>query len=128
MNHTSVGMNARHRYGKARDYAFGIATLTLREKAHLTQQELATHIGISTRALQNWESGSSYPKSAYLRKLIEIYVLQHAFTPGKGGMQVTHLWKSGISPILNRAGLAEKQEQVTSQLKFGVSCDQNWSK
>jgi len=45
-----------------------------------------------------------------------------------GGMQVTHLWKSGISPILNRAGLAEKQEQVTSQLKFGVSCDQNWSK
>jgi WD40 repeat protein/transcriptional regulator with XRE-family HTH domain len=93
MNSTSVGMSARHRYGKARDYAFGIATLTLREKAHLTQQELARRIGVSTRALQNWESGSSYPKGTYLTKLIEIYVLQHAFTPGKEAEEAEHLWE-----------------------------------
>jgi hypothetical protein len=33
------------------------------------------------------------------------------------GVQVIYLSKQGIPPILDRAGLPEKQEQVTSQLK-----------
>jgi hypothetical protein len=44
------------------------------------------------------------------------------------GVQVTHFSKTGISPNLDRAGLPEKQEQVTWQLKLAAPFDQNWSK
>ena len=50
------------------------------------------------------------------------------FQSQTGGVQVTHLWKSGISPIVSRAALREKQEQVTWQLKSGPSFDQQSSK
>jgi hypothetical protein len=44
------------------------------------------------------------------------------------GVQVTYLWKAGISPIVSRAALREKQEQVTCQLKSAPSFDQQSSR
>jgi hypothetical protein len=50
------------------------------------------------------------------------------FQSQSGGVQLTYFWKSGNSPIVDRATLLEKQEQVTWQLKSDLLFDQNWSK
>ena len=50
------------------------------------------------------------------------------FQSPTGGVQVTHLWKAGISPIVGRAALREKQEQVTCQSKSATPFDQQSSK
>jgi transcriptional regulator with XRE-family HTH domain len=56
----------RSLYGE-RDYAFGQLMLTLRTHLGLTQAGLADALGISRRAVAQWEAGSSYPKAHYLR-------------------------------------------------------------
>jgi hypothetical protein len=43
-------------------------------------------------------------------------------------VQVTHLEKPGISRFWIEQPFPEKQEQVTYQLKMGLSFDQHWSK
>lgn len=40
-----------------------------REKAQLTQMELAQKIGVSQKAVAKWEVGKSFPKAANLLKL-----------------------------------------------------------
>ena len=45
-----------------RDYAFGQRILTLRTSIGLTQAELAQRLGVSGRAVRQWEAGLSYPK------------------------------------------------------------------
>ena len=50
------------------------------------------------------------------------------FQSRQRGVQVTHLWKAGIFPIVGRVALREKQEQVTCQLKSTPSFDQKSSK
>jgi hypothetical protein len=54
--------------------------------------------------------------------------LDQSFQSQAGGVQVTHLWKLGDSPIVSRADFPEKQEQVTCQLKSAPSFDQQSSK
>ena len=110
MNETVGEMSTSRRYGKARDYEFGIATLMLREKAHLTQEELAKRVGVSTRAIQKWEGGSNYPKGEYLKRLIETYVLQNVFPLGKEAEEAEELW--------------EKVRQKAPRLK--ATFDQEW--
>ena len=110
MNDAVGELSAGHDYGKARDYEFGTIALTLREKAHLTQEELAKRIGVSTRAIQKWEGGSSYPKGEYLKKLIETYVFQNVFPSGKEAEEAEELW--------------EKVRQKASRLR--ATFDQSW--
>ncbi|HEX9616526.1 MAG TPA: helix-turn-helix domain-containing protein [Anaerolineales bacterium] len=40
-----------------RDYAFGQAMLTLRTRIGLTQAGLASFLGVSRRAVGDWEAG-----------------------------------------------------------------------
>src|SRR6266568_2095961 len=47
---------------RERDYAFGQMMLTLRTTIGLTQAGLADRLGVSRRAVAEWEAGSSYPK------------------------------------------------------------------
>ncbi|HTD19569.1 MAG TPA: helix-turn-helix transcriptional regulator, partial [Ktedonobacteraceae bacterium] len=53
-----------------RDYAFGQSMLTLRTTIGLTQIGLADRLGISRRAVGEWEAGSSYPKAHHLQHFI----------------------------------------------------------
>ncbi len=81
-----------HRRYKLKDYRFGLQLLALREKTRLTQIEVAGLVGVTERALQNWESGSGYPTARNLKKLIEIYVRRSAFTPRQERNEAKLLW------------------------------------
>src|SRR5258706_14541147 len=69
-------------YGE-RDYAFGQAMLTLRTTMGLTQTGLADLLGVSRRAVTEWEAGSSYPKADHLKRLMELGVQHQAFAAGR---------------------------------------------
>ena len=62
------------RFEEARDYAFADQTLALRERAGLTQRELAELLGGSERAIGGWEAGESYPGTHRLKQLIALLV------------------------------------------------------
>jgi transcriptional regulator with XRE-family HTH domain len=50
---------------------FGDALKALREKAGLSQSELATRSGLSLRSIQNWEQGHRIPRSQALLALAD---------------------------------------------------------
>ncbi len=64
---------------RERDYAFAQMMLTLRTTIGLTQAGLADRLGVSRRAVAEWEAGSSYPKAERLRQLIELGVQLQVF-------------------------------------------------
>ena len=43
----------------------------IREKLMLTQEEFAKAVGVSYKAIQNWEQGKNEPSLRYKRKLVE---------------------------------------------------------
>jgi transcriptional regulator with XRE-family HTH domain len=50
---------------------FGDTLKALREKAALSQSELATRSGLSLRSIQNWEQGHRIPRSQALLALAD---------------------------------------------------------
>src|SRR6266550_3580722 len=85
-------MSYHHRY-KPRDFAFAQRLLTLRKQAALTQEEMALHVGVTEKAMRNWEGGSNYPSEANLRKLLELYLDQGAFAAGQEQEEARMLWE-----------------------------------
>jgi WD40 repeat protein/transcriptional regulator with XRE-family HTH domain len=83
-----------------RDYAFGQAMLKLRTSIGLTQAGLAAHLGVSRRAISEWETGSNYPKAPHLQHLIELYVQQQVFAPEQAGEEIRALWKTAHQRVL----------------------------
>src|SRR5579864_6763787 len=65
-----------------RDYTFGQAMLRLRTEIGLTQVGLAGVLGVSRRAVGEWEAGSSYPKVDHLKELIALGMKTQAFRTG----------------------------------------------
>jgi len=55
--------------------------LALRTKIGLTQIELAQILGVSRRAVGDWEAGNSYPKLEHLKQLV-VLALRHQAFPG----------------------------------------------
>jgi transcriptional regulator with XRE-family HTH domain len=89
----------RFSYGE-RDYAFGQAMLTLRTSVGLTQAGLADLLGVSRRAVGEWEAGSSYPKAEHLKHLIELAVKQQAFPTGQEAEEIRALWQAARQKVL----------------------------
>src|SRR5437588_12479137 len=89
----------RFSYGE-RDYAFGQLMLTLRTSLGLTQAGLANVLGISRRAVAEWEAGSSYPKAEHLKQLITLGVQQHAFPAGREEEEIRVLWLAARQKLL----------------------------
>ena len=83
-----------------RDYGFGQTMLTLRTAIRLTQTGLADFLGISRRAVGEWESGSSYPKVEHIKKLIALAVQQHAFPAGHEADAIRALWHASRQKVL----------------------------
>jgi transcriptional regulator with XRE-family HTH domain len=81
----------RSLYGE-RDYAFGQMMLTLRAHISLTQAGLAELLGVSRRAVAEWEAGSAYPKAEHLKQVIALGVQQQAFPTGREAEQIRALW------------------------------------
>jgi WD40 repeat protein/DNA-binding XRE family transcriptional regulator len=82
----------RHAY-RERDYTFGQTMLTLRTSIGLTQAGLAGLLGVSRRAVGEWEAGSTYPKAEHLQHFIGLCVQQHVFTPERVEEEIRALWK-----------------------------------
>ena len=72
----------RHSY-REHDYFFGQAMLRLRKRLRLTQAGLADRLGVSRRAVGEWEAGSNYPREQHLQHVIELCVQQHVFPPAR---------------------------------------------
>jgi uncharacterized membrane protein YhaH (DUF805 family)/DNA-binding XRE family transcriptional regulator len=88
----------RHSY-QERDYAFGQVMLKLRTNIGLTQAGLANLLGVSRRAVGEWEAGSNYPKAEHLQHFIGLCVQQHVFAPEREEEQIRALLDQKISPV-----------------------------
>src|SRR5579864_515426 len=83
-----------------RDYSFGQTMLMLRTTIGLTQAALAQYLGISRRAMGEWEMGGSYPKVEHLKRLIALGVEQQAFSPGQEAEEIRQFWKMARQKVL----------------------------
>jgi WD40 repeat protein/transcriptional regulator with XRE-family HTH domain len=85
---------------RERDYAFGQLVLTLRTTLGLTQAGLAEPLGVSRRAVAEWEGGLSYPKAERLKAFIALCVQQHAFAAGREEEEIRALWRAAHQKVL----------------------------
>jgi WD40 repeat protein len=85
---------------RARDYAFGQAILTLRTTIGLTQTGLARHLGISRKAVGEWEAGLTYPKIEHLKAFIVLAAQQQAFPAGREQEEVRAFWHAAHQKVL----------------------------
>jgi WD40 repeat protein/transcriptional regulator with XRE-family HTH domain len=98
------------------DYAFGQQMLTLRTAIGLTQTGLADYLGVSRRAIGDWEAGNNYPKPDHLKHFIELVVNQRAFTPGHEQERIRELWRAAHAKVLlDEAWLASLLQRSESQ-------------
>src|SRR6266496_4395169 len=89
----------RYSYSE-RDYTFGQMMLTLRTTIGLTQAGLGERLGVSRRAVAEWEAGLSYPKAERLKQLIELGMQQQAFAAGREEEEIRALWKAAHQKVL----------------------------
>src|SRR5437870_1201805 len=82
------------RFEEARDYAFADQALALRERAGLTQRELAALLGVNERAIGRWEAGESYPGTHHLQQLIALTLERGAFGVGREAEEAAALWEA----------------------------------
>src|SRR5437588_8147002 len=89
----------RYSYGE-RDYAFGQMILTLRTTIGLTQAGLADQLGVSRRAVAEWEAGSTYAKADRLKQLVELGVQLQVFAAGREDEEISALWRAAHQKLL----------------------------
>jgi transcriptional regulator with XRE-family HTH domain len=89
----------QHLY-RERDYAFGQVMLTLRTAIGLTQAELADSLGISRRAVGEWEAGNSYPKGEHFKHFIALATKKQAFPAEHEAEQIRSLWQAAHQKVL----------------------------
>ncbi|HTX71178.1 MAG TPA: helix-turn-helix domain-containing protein [Thermoleophilia bacterium] len=75
-----------------RDYEFGRRVRALRTGCHLTQSDLAEHLGVSRQTVVAWEGGASYPAPVHLRRLVDLCLDRQAFDPGHEAEEIRGLW------------------------------------
>jgi WD40 repeat protein/transcriptional regulator with XRE-family HTH domain len=85
---------------RERDYTFGLLIQTLRTTIGLSQAGLADHLGVSRRAVAEWEGGLSYPKAERLQQLIALGMQQQAFPAGREEEEIRALWKAAHQKVL----------------------------
>ena len=90
----------KHRAYREQDIAFGQAMLTLRTALKLTQNGLATILGVSRISVADWEAGNKYPKPENLKRLIAYAVERHAFPGGREAEEIRALWNMPVVFLL----------------------------
>lgn len=76
------------------DFAFGQTMLSLRTVINLTQSSLAEYLGVSRRAVGDWEAGNKYPKAANLKQFIAFAIKHQAFEAGREAEEIRSLWRA----------------------------------
>lgn len=87
---------------KTNDDPFGLLVLTLRKQAGLTQVELAKVVGVTEKAVRNWEAGTAFPSESHLKTFIETSLGLGAFTPGHERAEAKTLWKQAYQTASRR--------------------------
>ena len=64
--------------------AFGTTLQNLRKEKKITQEQLATHLGVSPQAVSKWENGS-YPESDLLPAIADYFDVSIDYLYGRGG-------------------------------------------
>src|SRR5436309_138742 len=64
-------------------YDFANRALALRQRASLTQREVAARLGVSYKAIGAWEGGHSYPGAERLKQLIALYLHHGSLAVGQ---------------------------------------------
>jgi predicted ATPase/DNA-binding CsgD family transcriptional regulator/transcriptional regulator with XRE-family HTH domain len=72
----------------------------LRTSIGLTQAGLADQLGVSRRAVAEWEAGLSYPKAERLKQLIELGVQLQVFPAGREAEEIRALWHAARQKVL----------------------------
>lgn len=106
------------RRDEVRDYGFADRVLTLRQRAGLTQREVAAQLGISYKSIGAWEGGLSYPGSERLKQLIALYLMQGAFAAEREGEEAAALW-GAVREASPRRTVPFDQRWFVSLLKAG---------
>src|SRR5260370_23847446 len=83
-----------------RDYAFGLLIQTLRSTIGLSQAALGELLGVSRRAVAEWEGGLSYPKAERLKQLIALGMRASAFPDGREEQEIRALWRAAHQKVL----------------------------
>ncbi len=83
-----------------RDYAFGQAMLTLRTTIGLTQTGQARHLGVSRKAVGEWEAGLTYPKAEHLKAFIILAIERQAFPAGHEEEEIRAFWRAACQKVL----------------------------
>ena len=110
-------MSYYHGY-KQRDFHFAQLLVTLRKRASLTQEEVALRVGVTERAIGNWEGGSNYPTESNLQKLIELYLDKNAFEPGHEQDEARALWNQLHESVPRRVSSFDEQWCGPTRLHF----------
>jgi WD40 repeat protein/transcriptional regulator with XRE-family HTH domain len=84
-------MSGRRQY-KVTDYRFGQMVVQLREKAGLTQMEVANALLVSKRTIQHWEGGTAFPEISHLKGLIAFFLPYGVFKRGSELEEARALW------------------------------------
>src|SRR5260221_8191540 len=74
-------------YGE-RDSALGGVMLTLRTRLELTQTELADMLGVTRRAVIDWEGGLTYPRADHLKQFVVLATQRQAWPFGREAEEV----------------------------------------
>jgi WD40 repeat protein/transcriptional regulator with XRE-family HTH domain len=85
---------------RERDYAFGQVMLTLRTRLELTQTELAEMLGVTRRAVIDWEGGLTYPKADHLKQFVVLAIERQAWPFGREAEEVHALWQAAHQKVL----------------------------
>lgn len=100
---------SEQRRSKVTDDRFGRLALTLREKAGLTQAEVAQALAVSERTIQHWESGTTYPGAANLKQLIALLLHHRVFDRGHERNAAQSLWIQADESAGRRRSLFDEQ-------------------
>src|SRR5438105_1016698 len=74
--------------------------LTLRTNIGLTQAGLGDRLGVSRRAVAEWEAGLGYPKAERLKQLITLGVRASAFPAGHEEEEIRAFWRAAHQKVL----------------------------
>src|SRR6202049_3172277 len=85
---------------RERDYAFGQMMLTLRTRLELTQTQLAGMLGVTRRAVIDWEGGLTSPTADHLKQLVVLAIQRQVWPFGHEAEEVHALWQAARQKVL----------------------------
>src|SRR2546428_8093374 len=85
---------------RRRGCAFGQVMLTLRTRRELTKTELADMLGVTRRAVIDWEGGLTYPKADHLKQFVVLATQRQVWPFGREAEEVRALWQAARQKVL----------------------------